>query len=51
MGFGFQDSVYVLGPLSFTTLLRSRAARQIDELCLERGKPHAADEKPKFGRL
>ena len=31
VGFGFQDSVYLLGAMSFATLLRYRAARQLAE--------------------
>jgi hypothetical protein len=42
VGFGFQDSVYLLGALSFTTLLRYRAARQLADLCQARGKTQAA---------
>jgi hypothetical protein len=32
VGFGFQDSVYLLGSMSFATLLRHRAAKQLAEL-------------------
>ncbi|MHB1307626.1 MAG: hypothetical protein ACYC23_11145 [Limisphaerales bacterium] len=42
VGFGFQDSVYLLGSMSFATLLRLRAARQMAELCKIGGKPEAA---------
>jgi hypothetical protein len=42
VGFGFQDSVYLLGAMSFATLLRYRAARQLAELCKAVGKPEAA---------
>jgi hypothetical protein len=44
VGFGFQDSVYLLGAMSFTTLLRYRAARQLAEMCQARGKAPAAAE-------
>jgi hypothetical protein len=33
VGFGFQDSVQLVGAMSFATLLRYRAARQMAELC------------------
>lgn len=33
VGFGFQDTVYLLGAMSFATLLRWQAARQLAELC------------------
>ena len=33
VGFGFQDSVYLLGAMSFATLLRYRAARQLAAIC------------------
>jgi hypothetical protein len=42
VGFGFQDSVYLLGAISFTTLLRYRAARQLAELCQARAMAQAA---------
>ncbi|MHB8970351.1 MAG: hypothetical protein ACYC3X_12840 [Pirellulaceae bacterium] len=42
VGFGFQDSVYLLGSLSFATLLRYRAARQLADLCTARGRTPAA---------
>jgi hypothetical protein len=38
VGFGFQDSVYLLGSLCFTTLLRYRAARQLAALCHSTGR-------------
>jgi hypothetical protein len=44
VGFGFQDSVYLLGAMSYATLLRYRAARQLAELCKAAGKPEAAAE-------
>jgi hypothetical protein len=44
VGFGFQDSVFLLGAMSFTTLLRYRAARQLADLCKAGGKPEAAGE-------
>lgn len=42
VGFGFHDSVYLLGAMSFTTLLRYRAAGQLARLCKAVGKPRAA---------
>jgi hypothetical protein len=42
VGFGFQDSVYLLGGMSFATLLRYRAARQLANLCKAGGKAEAA---------
>jgi hypothetical protein len=42
VGFGFQDSVYLLGAMSFATLLRYRAAKQLAELCKMRGNAQAA---------
>jgi len=42
VGFGFQDSVYLLGSLAFATLLRYRAARQLAELCRAEGTVPAA---------
>ena len=42
VGFGFQDSVYLLGAMSFTTLLRYRAAQQLASLCKAGGKVQAA---------
>ena len=42
VGFGFHDSVYLLGAMSFTTLLRYRAARQMADLCKAGGKPSAS---------
>jgi hypothetical protein len=47
VGFGFQDSVYLLGAMSFATLLRYRAARQLAELSKAAGKPEAAAEYTK----
>jgi hypothetical protein len=44
VGFGFQDSVYVLGSLSFTTLLRFQAARELAELCAKTNKTDTARE-------
>jgi hypothetical protein len=44
VGFGFQDSVYLLGAMSFATLLRYRAARQMADLCKAAGKTEAAAE-------
>ncbi len=42
VGFGFQDSVYLLGSMSFATLLRYRAARQLATLCRAKGKSQAS---------
>jgi hypothetical protein len=42
VGFGFQDSVYLLGAMSFATLLRYRAALQLADLCQARGRASAA---------
>ena len=42
VGFGFHDSVYLLGAMSFTTLLRYRAARQMAALCKAAGKSQAS---------
>jgi hypothetical protein len=42
VGFGFHDSVYLLGAMAFTTLLRYRAAQQMAELCRAGGKPQAS---------
>jgi hypothetical protein len=44
VGFGFQDSVYLLGAMSFATLLRYRAARQLAELCKAGGRAEAAPQ-------
>lgn len=44
VGFGFQDSVYLLGAMSFATLLRYRAARQLIELCRACNRDSAAAE-------
>jgi hypothetical protein len=41
VGFGFQDSVYLRGAMSFATLLRYRAARQLADLCKAGGKTDA----------
>lgn len=42
VGFGFQDSVQLVGAMSFATLLRYRAARQLAELCRVGGRAVAA---------
>jgi hypothetical protein len=47
VGFGFQDSVYLLGAMSFATLLRYRAARQMVELCKAGRRVESA---PQYGR-
>ena len=51
VGFGFQDSVYLLGSMSFATLLRWRAARQLAELCQAVGKPESAEEYRKTAEM
>jgi len=50
VGFGFQDSVYLLGAMSFATLLRYRAALQLSELSTMRGKSQAAREYAQTAR-
>ena len=42
VGFGFQDSVYLQGAMSFATLLRYRAAKQLSELCRAKDRPRSA---------
>jgi hypothetical protein len=42
VGFGFQDSVELVGAMSFATLLRYRAAQQLAALCALKGKATAA---------
>jgi hypothetical protein len=42
VGFGFQDSVYLLGAMSFATLLRYQAACQLADLCEARSRPEKA---------
>jgi hypothetical protein len=37
VGFGFQDTIYLLGAMCFATLLRFRAAGQLAELCRAAG--------------
>jgi len=44
VGFGFEDSLYMLGAMSFATLLRWRAAKQLAELCGAVKKPEEAKE-------
>jgi hypothetical protein len=44
VGFGFDDTIYMLGALCFVTLLRWRAARQLAELCRAAGKAGEAEE-------
>lgn len=50
VGFGFQDSVYLLGAMSFATLLRWRAAKQLAELCRVRGREREAVDLEKIAR-
>jgi len=51
VGFGFQDSVYLLGAMSFATLLRYRAARQLAALCKAGGKDQAAAQYTQTAQL
>ena len=44
VGFGFHDSVYLLGAMSFATLLRYRAASQLARLCKAVGKSRSATQ-------
>jgi hypothetical protein len=44
VGFGFQDSVYLLGSLAFATLLRYRAAKQLAELSQASGRKDLGEE-------
>ncbi len=44
VGFGFQDSVQLLGAMSFATLSRYRAAKQLAELCRVHRRELAAGE-------
>ncbi len=39
VGFGFDDTIYMLGSLCFATLLRWRAAGQLAALCAAAGRP------------
>ena len=48
VGFGFQDTVYLLGAMAFATLLRWQAARELVDLCKAAGKSSAADEFEKI---
>jgi hypothetical protein len=43
VGFGFEDSVYLLGSMSFATLLRYRAAKQLAELSRQLKKEPLAE--------
>ena len=47
VGFGFQDSIYMLGAMSFATLLRWRAAKQLGELCATAGRSAEVHELQK----
>jgi hypothetical protein len=44
VGFGFEDGVYLLGAMSFATLLRYRAAKQLAELSRQVKKGPLAEE-------
>ena len=44
VGFGFQDTVYLLGAMAFATLLRWQAARQLADLCKAAGNRGAASQ-------
>lgn len=44
VGFGFQDTIYLLGAMCFATLLRWRAAKQLAELCRTAKQPEAETE-------
>lgn len=44
VGFGFQDTIYLLGAMCFATLLRWRAAKQLAELCQAAKKTEAEKE-------
>ncbi len=44
VGFGFQDTIYLLGAMCFATLLRWRAAKQLADLCQAAKKPEAEKE-------
>ena len=44
IGFGFQDSIVLLGAMCFATLLRWRAAKQLAELCHAANQPGAEKE-------
>ncbi len=50
VGFGFQDSVYLLGALSFSTLLRYRAACQLAELCRAMRRARSSERYAKIAR-
>jgi hypothetical protein len=51
VGFGFQDSIYLLGAMSFATLLRWRAAKQLVELCQAAKKSNEAKEFEKIADM
>jgi len=48
IGFGFDDTIYMLGALCFATLLRWRAAKQMAELCQAANRP---EEEKKFKKI
>jgi hypothetical protein len=48
VGFGFQDTIVLLGAMCFATLLRWRAAKQLAELCQTANKPEAEIEFQKI---
>jgi len=43
VGFGFDDTIYMLGAMCFATLLRWRAAKQLADLCRAAGKSEAGE--------
>ena len=44
VGFGFQDTIVLMGAMCFATLLRWRAAKQLADLCRSANKPEAEKE-------
>ena len=48
VGFGFQDSIKLMGAMCFATLLRWRAAKQLAELCQTAKQPETEKE---FGTI
>lgn len=50
VGFGFQDSVYLQGAMSFATLLRHQGAKELAELCRATGEPDKARQYTETAR-
>lgn len=50
VGFGFQDSVRLLGSMGFATLLRHQAAKELAELCRMAGEPRDARRYEELAR-